>query len=46
MSEVTIYFNTFCPKCDSENIKILEADENTYFCYCKDCKKRFQRMRT
>lgn len=46
MAYTEIYVDVSCPKCASENVEITDKDENTYFCRCLECKKRFEKMRT
>lgn len=46
MPFIQIYIDAYCPRCDSDDIECTDSDENTYFCRCKDCGKRFEKMRT
>lgn len=46
MAYTEIYVDVECPECYSENVEITDKDENTFFCRCRECKKRFQKMRT
>ena len=46
MTELKIYVEVYCKQCGSEDILITDCDENTYFCKCKSCGKRFEKMRT